>query len=266
MDAMQEFNERIRQAARKPKVKACVIDDNIDLDRNITNHIECTCNRMDIKLFLKFLKMAGADYFMKKYDCLFFDATYEDGISTLEILEKLIASNPEYAKISRVMIGNDILEYARMDQNTDTVFLVERAQKLPYIKYGREFGTKSENIIKTIKSMGRQKGIEVHDVSPKGTCRTELKEEVKDRLSSLRPMMQRQAAIAANLTSIRDKFQPTNEAERELLQKIEILYKSLTYNAHYINGTLELIDGSVSLSEGRKQNEAINDSNEEYLQ
>lgn len=236
MNSREDFCKRLRKA--EPLFKVCLVDDNSDvLEEAIDEQIECYIERISIDRFNDMLECDGSNYFINRYDAIFFDATYEDTkeqISAISLLERLIKDNPEYADISKVLIGKDCIEYAKVG-NFETKYLIERAKKLPNIIYGNEYGTKVERMIKYIQSEGKKKGVNIPTRYKKGgQCNPELLKKTELYLPKISDILEKQTDLAIAISSYIEGFKITNEYERQIIDRSKIIAELLEYNSHAI--------------------------------
>ena len=236
MDSREDFLKRLK-TGEKRKMKVGLIDDNSDvLKKQITEQIDCYIDEISIKKANAYANKEITRAVLLGYDILFFDATYEDaqeGLSAISALEELIHNNPAFADKSRVLIGEDILRYAQID-NTEINELINRALKLPHIVYGNEKGTKVENMLKQIKGDAKRKGIEVRNLLPKGECSPELLKKVMPYVNAIQENLMSQSKIAIDIAEGLREVQPTNETERGILERLKTIADLLYYNQHLI--------------------------------
>ena len=236
MDSRADFLKRLK-TGEKRMMKVGLIDDNSDvLKKQITEQIECYIDEISIKKANVYANKEITRAVLLGYDILFFDATYEDaqeGLSAISALEELIHNNPAFADKSRVLIGEDFLRYAQID-DTEINELIKRALRLPHIIYGKEKGTKVEDMLKQIKSEAKSKGIEVRNLMPKGECSPELLEKVMPYINSIQKNLRSQSKIAGDIIEGLKEVQPTNESERDILERLKTISALLYYNQHLI--------------------------------
>ena len=171
---------------------------------------------------------------LEKFDVIFFDASYEqDGVSTIDILEKLIQEKPELRQRCKVLIGKDIIEWGRHN-DPEIKELVSRVKSLPNIVYGNERGSKIELMIKHIEQAGRKNDIEVPKKAPEGICREEVLEAIKPYLEQIEKSLKEQKTLGRNIRGALVGIEPTNEHERKIIEEAQGVAGLFSYNGHTI--------------------------------
>ena len=266
MSSKEDFLDRLKQP--KEKFSVLLVDDACrTLKDQITEQIDCytetqTIDRLDLDCLTRWY--GSPDHLLTKYDTLFFDATYEeDGISTIDVLEKLIKSNPAFADVSKVLIGTDVIEFAKVD-DFEARYLIERVRKLPHIIYGNQSGTKAENMIRHIQSEGRKKGIEVPIALPQGLCRPELLSKVKPYIFTISKNLMEQYDLGLNLYDDIKDFEPTNETERRMIERAKELSSLLVENSHLIKHTYSGLSATHHRATEDIDEETVSDDEKEH--
>ena len=227
---------------RQPRklFRVCIVDDDESLKELIAGEIDCDAEYESIAAFNTRLKHRGnTDFLFEKYDALFFDTTYEDAktnTSAITLLEMLIKDNPLFANISKVFIGNDIINYTMItEEGSEERQLFERVQKLPHIAYGNHKGTKLENMIEYIKSEGKRRGIEVPIVLPEGTCSREILDIIEPYMKLITGNLKEQSDLGMALSRPLNGIKPTNETERRILRNARTVAELLQVSYHMIS-------------------------------
>lgn len=226
------YNERRdelleRLARPKKKIAVAIVD---DLAKKFREQIKSEIDVIVFDFPIEFAKNKG----FKEYDVVFFDATYEqDGVSTIDILEKLIQKEPELEEKSIVLIGEDVIDWGRHN-DSEIKELVSRVKSLPNIVYGNERGSKIELMIKHIERVGRKNNIEVPKTAPQGICREEVLEAIKPYLEQIDKNVTEQTTLSINIRETLKKIEPTNENERKIIEHMQGIAELFKHNAHIL--------------------------------
>ena len=234
-----------------------------EIATQIKDNIDCYVTTLTIDFLNRCLDTKLLDS-LSKYDAIYFDATYEkDGIDSVDILEKLIKLRPEFNENCRVFIGKDIKEYGRFSNNDELKLLIARVKELPNIVYGGNRGTKTGNMIKCIQKEGIRKGIEVPNKHPKGICRAELLETIKPYLDTINKNLEEQEALSISLENVTQGFEPINEDERRIIERVREISDLLSDNQHTIRQVYIGLSSACRNSERNYNTETYSKSIEE---
>lgn len=228
-----ELIDKLRKT--KQPFKVGIVDDlGEEISTHIKDNIDCYVTTLTLDFLNRCIDKKSLDS-LSKYDAIFFDATYEeDGIDSVGILEELIKIRPEFKEICKMFIGTDIKEYGRFSDNDKVKMLIARVKELPNVLYGGNKGTKTENMIKCIQKEGIRKGIEVPNKYPKGICRPELLEIIKPYLDRINKNLEEQETISISLENATQGFEPINEDERRIIERVGEISDLLLLNQHTI--------------------------------
>lgn len=219
-----ELMERLKRP--KKRMAIAIID---DLAKEYSEKIK---SEIDVTIFDFSIDSITID--LEKFDVIFFDASYEqDGVSTIDMLEKLIQEKPELREKCRVLIGKDIIEWGRHN-DPEIKELVSRVKSLPNIVYGNERGSKIELMIKHIEQVGRKNDVEVPKKAPEGICREEVLEAIKPYLEQIVRNLKEQTTLGINIRKVLKGIEPTNEHERKIIEHAQGVAELFSYNAHTI--------------------------------
>ena len=183
------------------------------------------------------------------------------GISALDSIEALIKARPDMKDRLKVLIGTDIIKYAKVD-DTDARHQIYRVKQLPYIIYGEQNGTKTDNMISEIKRQGKRAGKDVPDRLPKGACRKEILELIDPIIKVINKNKEEQQELGLKLKNAIIGIEPKTEWERRIISSAEELSEILTDNQHLI-GQYLLNIGNLSTFSKMKLDNKTNDSNDE---
>lgn len=236
-------------------MEVALIDDNADVIKKfIENKVFCYVYNYSFNCASEPLDHEMTRKSLLANDILFWDASLCDdaGISVIDTLEKLIQIEPRFADISRVVIGQDIIQYVQ-SSDLKTRILIERVKRLPHIIYGRERGTKIDNMLNHMRKVAVKNNIELPVRLPRGVCRKEIIDKVEPYLSLVSQNLQEQIELAISIFKDFKDFQPTNEEERDLLDVLSKMSDLLAYNQHYINNLYEVMFSSYYSSIEKQQ-------------
>lgn len=263
MELNKDFLQRIK-TGKMQMMEVGIIDDNSDvLKERIEGQVFCDVHEYSLEDVIKCSDNERRRYSLLRHDILFWDASLSDdsGISATAILERLIQTDPKFADISRVIIGQDIIQYVQ-SSDMETRAIIARAQRLPHIIYGNEHGTKVDNMLNYMKRVASSKNIELPVKLPKGICRKEILDKVEPYLHSVSQNLKAQSRLALDIDADFKDFQPTNEEERMLLETVRKMSSLFAYNQHCIAQFYEMMGMSYHLNT-RRQQKAIRDAEEQ---
>lgn len=254
MELNKDFLQRIK-TGKMQMMEVGIVDDNSDvLKERIEGQVFCSVDEYSLEDVIKCSDNEMRRRRLLRHDILFWDASLSDnsGISATSILDSLIQSDPKFADISRVIIGQDIIRYAQ-NSDLETKTLIARAQRLPHIIYGNERGTKVDNMLNYMKRVATNKNIELPVKLPRGICRKEILDKVEPYLHSVSQNLQAQSKLAWDIDADFKDFQPNNEEERMLLEIVHKMSSLFAYNQHCIAQFYEMMGMSYHLNTRRLQ-------------
>ena len=215
-----------RLTTRKKKLAVAIIDELAEeYSKTIVSEIDVTSFPYSIDDIIDF----------EEFDVIFFDSSYKQGgVSSIDILEKLIQRNPELEEKCRVLIGKDIIEWGRHN-DPEIKELVARVKSLPNIVYGEDHGSKIELMIRLIEQVGRKKDIEVPKKAPEGICRKEVLQAVKPYLEQIEKNLNEQKELGTSIRGALRGIEPENEYERNIIKYAQGVAGLFTDNRHIIS-------------------------------
>lgn len=219
-----ELMERLTK--RKKKLSVAIIDDLAkEYSEIIDSQIDATIYDYSIDDIIDF----------EEFDVIFFDASYKkNGVSAIDILEKLIQKKPELKEKCRVLIGIDTKDWGR-HKDAEVKELIARVNSLPNIVYGNEYGSKVELMIKHIERVGRKNNVEVPKKAPQGICRKEVLEAIKPYLEQIQKNLDEQYKLGPNIRKALRGIEPENEYERMIIKYARGVAGLFTDNRHIIS-------------------------------
>lgn len=249
METKNDFKERIRTP--KNPIGILVVDDNGEgIKEQIKEQIECKVSGSTVDYLTRMINNKNEGNYLDRYKAIFVDATYKDeksGESAVEVLEELIKTKPEYAEICKVLIGTDIIEYAKAD-DFEARYLIDRVRRLPHIIYGGENGSKTENMIKHIQKEGIKRGFEVITRLPQGKCNKKLLEAIKPYFNRISSNLNEQKNISIELMRVLREFEPENEQERRIISSATEVANLFMYNQHSIMNAAVILNGDCYIA------------------
>ena len=260
MDSNKDFINRLK-AGKKRILKVGIIDDNSDvLKDQILKQVNCEIAEYSLEKIMRYYNDKMRRCVLAGYDIIFWDASLSDdtGLSATSILEELIEFDPQFANKSKVIVGNDLIQYAR-SSDLKTRILIERALRLPHIIYGKEHGTKVDNMLYYMKKEASNKNIELPVRMQTGICRKEILDKIEPYIKLISQNLHEQARIGFDIESDFKDFQPNNEDEKQLLENIHKMSSLFIYNQHLIVQLYHALN--IGLDLGRQQ-KAIYDDEE----
>jgi len=252
------YNERRdelmkRLTKRKKKITVAIIDDlSKEYSEIIDSQIDAVIYDYSIDDIIDF----------EEFDVIFFDASYKkNGVSAIDILEKLINKKPEFKEKCRVLIGIDTKEWGR-HKDAEIKELIDRVNSLPNIVYGNEHGSKVKLMIKYIEQVGRKNNIEVPKKAPQGICRKEVLEAIKPYLVQIQKNLDEQDQLGPNIRKALRGIEPENEYERMIIKYAKGVAGLFTDNRHIINQEYYFLSSAYKMAE-KNRNAATEDIKKE---
>jgi len=250
----KELMGRLQKGA-KPFEIAIVDDNGEEIGKQIKSEIECYFCNMRLQNALNY------DW-LDEYDLIFFDATYrEDGLQSIDIMERLLENKPEFRQKTIALMGNDIKEYGRKSGDVEMNILIDRVNQLPNIVYGDGRGSKIEKMIRCIQREGRKKGIEIPKRLPKGTCGGELLGKVNPYIETFIKILEEEKSLIIDLKSDLEGFNPSNEHERRIIANAKEIERFFIDNYHKISQQLGNMDRYCKKAENKPGEEVNGDKN-----